>query len=143
MMLICENSYRLKAVNYFRKKISSEMFGWVLNIPLIFKILREKPSRSLFHVKTNSQLTHSSRRTCSLCNICKSLLKVTFFVHFYFLESLNLRALVSSIWQYHILFLQLYLLLVEVCPLIKKGLRKHMDIQKQILAKSLIIQFHL
>ena len=143
MMLICENSYRLKAVNYFHKKISSEMFGWVLNIPLIFKILREKPSRSLFHVKINSQLTHSSRRTCSLCNICKSLLKVTFFVHFYFLESLNLRALVSSIWQYHILFLQLYLLLVEVCPLIKKGLRKHMDIQKQILAKSLIIQFHL
>ena len=34
MELFCENSYRLKAVNYFRKKGPSLMFDWVLNTPL-------------------------------------------------------------------------------------------------------------
>ena len=39
---------------YFCKKVRSEMFGWVLNTPLIFKFVRGKLSKSLFHVKINS-----------------------------------------------------------------------------------------
>ena len=31
MELFCENSEPLLAVNYFRKKVSSQMFDWVLN----------------------------------------------------------------------------------------------------------------
>ena len=38
----------------FSKKTPSEMFAWVEDRPLIFKILREKPSKSLFHIKINS-----------------------------------------------------------------------------------------
>ena len=34
--LIYENSSGLKAVKYFRKKNPSAMFGWMVNIPLIF-----------------------------------------------------------------------------------------------------------
>ena len=118
------------------------MFGWVLNIPLIFKLLRGKLSRSLFHVKINSQLTHSSRGCCLFCNIFKSLLKDSFFVHFYFLGSSSQRAPMSSILQYQTLSLQLYLLQDEACPLIKEARSKHIDIQGQAPAKTLIIQFH-
>ena len=35
----------LKVVNYLRKRISSEMFDWVLNTPPIFKLLRENLSK--------------------------------------------------------------------------------------------------
>ena len=45
------------------------MFYWVVNAPLIFKLLRRKFSRSLFHDKTNSKLNDSPRGTCLLCNI--------------------------------------------------------------------------
>ena len=78
----------VKGVSYFFRNIPSEIFGWVLNTPLIFELLRGKLNRSLFHDKINSQVNFSSRGICSLCNIL-SLLKVTFFVHFYFLRSLN------------------------------------------------------
>ena len=119
------------------------MLGCVkINTPLEFKLLREK-LRSLLNPKINSQLTHSSKGSCSLCNIYKFLLKVTFFVHFYFLGSPNYRAPVSSKLQYQILSLQLCLLRDEACPLIQEGHRKYMDIQDQTPAKSLIIQFHL
>ena len=43
-----------KLLTIFTKKILSEMFGWVLNIPLIFRLFRGKLSRSLLHVKINS-----------------------------------------------------------------------------------------
>ena len=59
------------------------------------------------------------RRKLITCNIYKSLLEVTFFVHFYFLGSLNQRPPVSFIFQYQTLSLQLYLIRDEVCPLIK------------------------
>ena len=61
------------------------MSNWVLNTALIFKILREKISRSLLHIKIIYQPTDSFRRSFSLCSIYKSLLKVSIFVHFYFL----------------------------------------------------------
>ena len=115
------------------------MFGWVPYIPLIFKLLRGKLSRSLFHVKINSQLTHSSRGCCLLCNIFKSLLKDSFFVHFYFLGSSSQRAPMSSILQYQTLSLQLYLLQDEACPLINEARSK----LQQTPVKPLIIQFHL
>ena len=114
------------------------MFCWFINIPLIFKILRRKFSRSFFHVKINS-----SKRRFSFCNIHKSLLKISFFVHFYFLGSLNEQLPLSSLWHYETLFLQLYLLQVEAWLLIKHGLSKHVDVQGQNLAKTFIIQFHL
>ena len=38
MELFRENSWRLKAVNYFRKKAPSQMFDWVLNTPLLLTI---------------------------------------------------------------------------------------------------------
>ena len=79
-------------------------------------------------------------RCCSLCNIYKSLLKVSFFTHFYFLGSLNQRAPVSSILQYQTLPLQLCLL--QACPLIKQARNKRMGIHGQAPAKTLIIQFH-
>ena len=91
-----------KSCKLFYQKISSEMFDWILNIPLIFKRLRWKLSRSLFHVKINSSLTHSSRGCCLLCNIFKSLLKVSFFIHFYFLGSVHYRAPLLSILQYQL-----------------------------------------
>ena len=42
MKIIYENRYGLKVFNYFRKKIPSEIFDWVLNTPLTFKIFRKK-----------------------------------------------------------------------------------------------------
>ena len=59
------------------------------------------------------------RRKLITCNIYKSLLQVTFFVHFYFLGSLNQRPPVSFIFQYQTLSLQLYLIRDEIYPLIK------------------------
>ena len=110
------------------------MFSWILNIPLIFKLFGGKLRRSLFHVKINLQLTHSSRGSCQYCNIYKYLLKVNFFVHFYSLRSLNQRATVSSILQYQS-SQQLHLLQVESCPFtLNKG---------QTPAKTFIIHFHL
>ena len=49
----------------------------------------------------------------------------------------------SFILQYQPLSLQLYLLRVEVCPLLKEGRSERMDIQGQTPANTLIIQFHL
>ena len=49
----------------------------------------------------------------------------------------------SSILQYQILSLQLYFLQDEAYPLIKEGRSKHMGIQGQTPAKTLIIQFYL
>ena len=43
MELFSENSSRLKSINYFGKKIPSQMFDWVLNTPLqnlIFSLYR-------------------------------------------------------------------------------------------------------
>ena len=134
MNLICKNSYGLEAVNYYLKNIPSEMSSWVLNAPLMFKLLREKHSRSLLHVKVNCWLTNSFGRSSSLCSIYKSLLKVTISVHFYFLGSPNERVSLSFILQYQLLSLQLYLLRDEVCPLLKEGHSKHMEIS---LAKKL------
>ena len=64
------------------------MFDWVLNIPLIFKLLRRKLSRSLFNVKINSYQIYSFKGSCSVSNDYELLWKVTYFVQFYFLESL-------------------------------------------------------
>ena len=35
MELLCGNSERLVAINYFYKYASSEIFNWVLNTPLV------------------------------------------------------------------------------------------------------------
>ena len=109
------------------------MFDWVLNIPLIFEFFRGNPSSLFYAKKKTSQLTHSSRASCWLCNFYKSLLIVSSFVHFY------LQLVFSSIST---LSLKLYLLKDEACPLIKERRSKRMDIQRQTLAKSSIIQFH-
>ena len=61
------------------------------------------------------------------------MLIVSSFVHFY------LQLVFSSIST---LSLKLYLLKDEACPLIKERRSKRMDIQRQTLAKSSIIQFH-
>ena len=34
MQFLCENSYGLLALNYFHKKVPSQIFGMVLNTPL-------------------------------------------------------------------------------------------------------------
>ena len=39
--LLCENSYGLKSVNYFRKKALSQIFDWVLNTPLNVLLTRK------------------------------------------------------------------------------------------------------
>ena len=106
------------------------MFDWVLNIPLIFRLLREKLGRSLFHVKINSQLIHSSRGSRSLCNIYKSL-------------DLQTNVLQCHLYCNIKLSLRLYLLQDEASILIKKWRSKRMHIQGQTPAKTLIIQFHL
>ena len=49
----------------------------------------------------------------------------------------------SSILQYQVLFLRLYLLQDKVCPLIKEGCSKCIGIPGQTPAKTLIIQFYL
>ena len=118
----------LEAINYFLKSIPSEMCSWALNTPLILKLSREKLGRNLLYVKINYYLTNSLRRSCSLCSIYKSLLKVTVFVHFYILESPNERISVSSILQYQLLSLRLYLLRDEVCLLLKEGHSKRIGI---------------
>ena len=104
------------------------MCSWALNTPLILKLSREKLGRNLLYVKINYYLTNSLRRSCSLCSIYKSLLKVTVFVHFYILESPNERISVSSILQYQLLSLRLYLLRDEVCLLLKEGHSKRIGI---------------
>ena len=96
---ICKNSYGLKAVNYYWKKNSSGMLDWVLNTPLIFKLLREK----LVSCKNNLQLNHSSTGNYLLCDSHMSFLKVTFFTHFFFLESLNQNSLQCHLY-YNIKF---------------------------------------
>ena len=84
----------LKVVNYFRERISSEIFDWVLNTSPIFKLLGEHLSKFVSSQnKLLARLNHSSREICSFCNIYMSSLKVIFFVHFFFLESLNKNVL--------------------------------------------------
>ena len=51
---------------------------------MIFKRLKGKLSKSQFLVKIKSQLIHSLRGSCSLPNVYKYQLKVSFFVHFSF-----------------------------------------------------------
>ena len=84
----------LKVVNYFRERISSEIFDWVLNTSPIFKLLGEHLSKFVSSQnKLLARLNHSSREICSFCNIYMPSLKVIFFVHFFFLESLNKNVL--------------------------------------------------
>ena len=97
----------LKVVNNFRERISSEIFDWILNASLIFKLLREnlsiiccQPRFALYQNKLLARLSHSSRGTCSLCNIYMTSLKIIFFVHFFFLESRN-----KNVLQYHLYYI--------------------------------------
>ena len=83
----------LKVVNYFRERILSEIFDWVLNISPIFKLLRENLSNICsqrkfvsYQNKLLARLSHSSRGTCSLCNIYMSSLKVIFLSISFFLN---------------------------------------------------------
>ena len=39
MQLFCKNSQQLQDINYIWKKAPSKMFNWVLNTPLIEKVL--------------------------------------------------------------------------------------------------------
>ena len=119
------------------------MFSWVLNIPLIFKFLTGKLSRILFHVKINFQLTHSSRGSCMLCNINKSVKSYFFRSFLFYLISKQTCSSVIYITILSSLSLQLYLLQDEASPLIKEGRSKRMDIQGHTPAKTLIFQFHL
>ena len=128
MQLICENSWGLTPW---------KTFGWILNIFLILKL-----SRSFFHVKINSGLTHSYRGRCSPCNIYKSLLKVSFLSISIFLD-LWTNVLQCHLYCNYKLFLCICIWQDEACPLIKEGRSKRMGIQGQTLAKTLIIQFHL
>ena len=118
MKLICKNSEELEAVNYFLKNISSETSSWVLNTPLILKLLRQKLSRSLLQAKINCQLTNFFR-SCSLCSIYKSLLKFIFLSISIFLNlRVNVAISVPSIRHYQHLSLQLYLLGDDVCRIL-------------------------
>ena len=96
----------LKVANNFRERISSEIFDWVLTTSPIFKLLREnvsticsQPKFVSYQNKYLARLSHSFRGTCSLCNIYMSSLKVIFFVHLFFLESLN-----KNVLQYHLYY---------------------------------------
>ena len=88
---------RVESCSLFSEKITSEMFGQILNIPLIFTLLGGKLSRSFFHVKINSQLTHSSKGGCSLCNIYESyeFAKTQFFYPFLFYQISELTCAIS------------------------------------------------
>ena len=91
--LVKHEAYLLKQVRaeshqLFLQNNSIRDIRWVQNTPLIFKLLREKLGGSSFHDNINSLLNYSSRGICPLCNIL-SILEVTLFVHFYFLQSLS------------------------------------------------------
>ena len=58
---------------------------------MIFTLYREKLSKFV-SCQNKLKINDSSTGICLLCNIYMSLLKVTFFAHFFFLESLNNNA---------------------------------------------------
>ena len=62
MELVCESSYQLKAVNYFRNKAPSQLFDSVLNTPLKFKTYVCLPCRRLVG---NGLMLSKLARTCS------------------------------------------------------------------------------
>ena len=85
------------------------MLEWVLNTPLIFNLLREKLSKFVSS-KNRLYLNHFSTGIYLLCNICMSLLKVTFLhpspVSFSWIPNPE-RVIVSYVLQYQILSLRL------------------------------------